>query len=439
MHIGIDFRDSFTLTSKPFLRLRLSSKSATLIVTGPTYGSVATSSSSGIYMRFISALTTESNQDMAVASLMADIGEGMGNSRVDLIAAFFSPHFAEVIPMIAERLREAFHPQVLIGCTAEGVIGSEHEIEQQPAISLLAGNLPGVKLDAFSLHNLTWQSTHRDVQTFAETLASADEMRLAILLADPFSTPVDALLDAFNTYRAGVPVIGGIASGATQAGGNTLLLNDHTHHNGAVGVAISGAVSVDVIVSQGCRPIGKPLNVTAVKENVILGLEGEPPLSCIQDVVDGLSDEDRELLQNGIFVGRAINPRQDMLGRGDFLIRAVMGVDPQSGAIVVGDEIEEGEMIQFHIRDAETAEEDLDMMLAPQGFYDPPCGGFLFSCNGRGTRLYDHPNGDIRTIRQSLGLIDLAGFFCAGEIGPIRGRNFLHGHTASMVLFRDGS
>ncbi|MDX1524307.1 MAG: FIST C-terminal domain-containing protein, partial [Anaerolineae bacterium] len=149
-----------------------------------------------------------------------------------------------------------------------------------------------------------------------------------------------------------------------------------------------------------------------------------------------LSEADQGLLQNGLFIGRAINDNQAELGRGDFLIRGISGIDRENGALIVSDYLQSGETVQFHLRDANTAEEDLEMMLTPQLLYDPPAGAMLFSCNGRGTRLYPHPDGDISTIRKVVGDVDLAGFFCAGEIGPIGGRNFLHGHTASLALFR---
>jgi small ligand-binding sensory domain FIST len=167
-----------------------------------------------------------------------------------------------------------------------------------------------------------------------------------------------------------------------------------------------------------------------------VSLEGEPPLKHLQNLVAQLSEEDQALLKNGLFVGRAIETGYGHLGRGDFLIRSLLGVDRQSGAIGVGDSIHEGETIQFHLRDQRTAEEDLEMLLTPQALDSPPCGALLFSCNGRGTRLYDHPNGDISTIQNILGGVNLAGFFAAGEIGPVGGKNFLHGHTASMALFR---
>jgi small ligand-binding sensory domain FIST len=256
------------------------------------------------------------------------------------------------------------------------------------------------------------------------------------MIGDPFSSPVDDVLQAFNTAYHGIPIVGGMASGALRQFGNALLLNDQVTNLGLVGVSLAGPVDIDLIVSQGCRPIWRPFRVTAAQKNMVFSLDGKPPLTWIQELIPELSEEDRALMQSGLFVGRAVRGTLETLGRGDFLIRGVIGVDRQSGAIAIADSVVEGEVIQFHLRDAMTAQEDLEMMLIPQMFCDPPSGALLFSCNGRGIKLYDYPDGDITIVQKNLQGVPLAGFFCAGEIGPIGAENYLHGHTASMVIFR---
>jgi small ligand-binding sensory domain FIST len=275
-----------------------------------------------------------------------------------------------------------------------------------------------------------------DPEEFQGIVGARPDTRLFILLADPFSSPMDDILQAFNNSYPGIPAVGGMASGALRPMGNALFANDRIVQEGAVGVAISGQLDIDVVVSQGCRPIWRPFKVTSAHRNVIFSLEGRPPLTWIQDLIPELTEEDRALLQNGIFVGRSIKAGQEGIGRGDFLIRGVIGVDHSTGAVAIGDSIMDGETVQFHIRDALTAQEDLEMMLIPQAFRQPPNGALLFSCNGRGTRLYDYPNGDISIINPNLAGAGLAGFFCAGEIGPIGGSNYLHGHTVSLAIFR---
>ena len=385
---------------------------------------------------FVSGTTKEQNVEAAIEDLASQINEQIGERHIDLAFAFVSPHFTHSARRVEEGIQAALMPDVLLGCTAEGVIGGDQEIEGETAITLVAAHLPGVELAPFILQSDDWPVMLLDGDEFRRRVDAPSGTKLIVALGDPFSTPMDDIIHAFNCFYAGIPVVGGMASGALRPQGNALLLNDQVMNAGVIGVALAGALDVDIIVSQGCRPIWKPFEVTAAQKNVIHSLEGQPPLAWIQELVPELSEEDRELLQNGIFVGRAINPQQEVLGRGDFLIRGVVGVDKQTGAIAIADYIQEGQIVQFHLRDALTAKEDLEMMLIPQMFRNTPAGGLLFSCNGRGMRLYDHPNGDISIIQQNLGKVPLAGFFCAGEIGPLQDENFLHGHTASLVLFR---
>ncbi|MBI1881850.1 MAG: FIST C-terminal domain-containing protein [Chloroflexi bacterium] len=387
-------------------------------------------------MLFASAITTERDVNEASRMLVEQIRAQIAGRSPDFVLVFLSPYFRIVVSDLADMLRAKLNPTVLIGCTAEGVIGREQEIEREPAVALVAAHLPDVELIPFTLQSMDWHRTLSEEATLRQMVNAPPTSKLFMIVADPFTTPMDAVLEAFNAYYPNLPIIGGMASGAQRAGGNALLFNDRVLNNGAVGVAFAGAFDVDIIVSQGCRPVGQPFTVTSARENVIFSLEGQPPLARIQDLVTGMTPADRVLLQNGLYIGRAVGMDREALGRGDFLIRGVMGLDQESGVMVVGDYIDEGETVQFHLRDAVTAEEDLEMMLAPQLLYDPPCGGFLFSCNGRGTRLYNHPNGDINIIQKVLGEVNLAGFFCAGEIGPIGNKNFLHGHTASLALFR---
>lgn len=387
-------------------------------------------------MRFASALSTEEHLDAALEELIDEIKAQVRHNHVDFVLTTFSPHFATDAGDLRDSLQAAFAPDVVIGCTAEGIIGRDAEIEQRYAISVLAGHLPKVELHPFVLEPTAWQQILATPETFADAVGAPANTKLVVTLADPFSTPMDKVLDRFNSTYADLPVVGGIASGSRRPGGNALIANDRVVNAGVVGLAFAGALDVDVIVSQGCRPIGPVYTVTESDTNVIRAIDSEPPLELFQKLAQTLPNDDRVLLKQGLFVGRAIDSTKETLGRGDFLIRNVAGVDPESGALAVQGEVSEGEKIQFHVRDAETAEEDLAMMLTPHSLFDPPSGALLFSCNGRGTRLYDRPNGDISTIQNVIGEVELAGFFCAGEIGPIGGRAFLHGHTASMALFR---
>jgi small ligand-binding sensory domain FIST len=259
-----------------------------------------------------------------------------------------------------------------------------------------------------------------------------------VLLADPFTTPATALLPALTTCGGGrpVPVVGGMSSGASQPGLNVLALDGQILRNGAVGVTLGAGCDVDVVVSQGCRPVGKPVVITRARGNVIQELGGHPALDAVQEMAGSLEPAERELLSGGLLLGTVVNEYKQRFGRGDFLVRNVLGYDKQHGAIAVGDLPRVGQTVQFHVRDAATAHEDLQLLLDGQQVKDPALAALLFTCNGRGSRLFQERHHDVRTIRQRLGEVPLAGFFAAGEFGPIGDRSFLHGHTASLALLR---
>ncbi len=385
--------------------------------------------------KFASISVQDASVDRVLSAVSREVIDRLGE-HVDLALVFPSAHFVKHADELGANLRRAIGARVMIGCCAEGVIGPEHEIENEPAVAIVAAQLPGVGVHAFHVNGRDSIEIAHAPTRFSEFVQPASDTRGIVMIADPFSTPMERLLDAFNTHCQGVPIIGGLASAARQPEGNRLFMNDSVFKDGVVGVGLSGPVQLDVIVSQGCRPIGPVFAVTAAENNVIHSLEGVPPMERIGDVLEALDESDRELLRNGLFIGRAIDSSREILGRGDFLIRGVLGADSRTGAVAIGDMIEPGERVQFHLRDARTAREDLEMMLTPHALFGTPSGAFLFSCNGRGTHLYEEPDGDISAINSFFSGIELAGFFCAGEIGPVGGKNFLHGHTASLALIR---
>ncbi|MCH1615294.1 MAG: FIST C-terminal domain-containing protein, partial [Acidimicrobiales bacterium] len=223
-------------------------------------------------------------------------------------------------------------------------------------------------------------------------------------------------------------------SGSPSLGRNCLIVDNDLHESGAVGLLVSGRTNIEPIVSQGCRPIGDPFTVTSSKANVIESLGNQPAFSRLQDLFNSLSEPEKNLVNTGLHVGRVINENKLDFGRGDFLIRAVLGADQQAGHLVIGDEIEVGSIIQFHVRDAQTAKHDLLELINPIRQSD---GALVFSCNGRGINLFGESDHDSRLIADLVKTEASAGMFCAGEIGPIGQRSFLHGFTASIAFFSD--
>jgi small ligand-binding sensory domain FIST len=328
-----------------------------------------------------------------------------------------------------------------MGCSAEGVIGGNQEIERAPGVALLVGNLPGVHIHPFHVASYDWRRLILDEpEELAERVGYGSETRAVIGFGDPFTTPTNQFLDAMDQRCPNAPLLGGMASSARGPGENVLLRNDEVLDDGFVGVSLSGPVRVDAVVSQGCRPIGQRLVVTKARGNVVEAVGGKSPLGVLREIIHEMPERDKQLLEHGLFLGKAISEYRETFGRGDFLVRNLMGADEKTGAVAVNGDVRVGQTVQFHVRDAATADEDLRLMLAkeqPDGVATPPAGALLFSCNGRGTRLFPDPCHDVGVAGELLPQTPVAGFFAAGELGPVGGKNFIHGHTASFAFFRE--
>lgn len=362
----------------------------------------------------------------AVEATMAARG-ALGDVPPSLAVVFASPHFAERASDVVDAVHEGAGPDALVGCVAEAVVGGAREVEAEPAVSVWLAALP----EPVVPFRMDWERTGERSGIVAGW-PPGGEGHPHVILCDPFTFPVDPWLREVNRQMPGTVIVGGVASGAQASGETRLFLGNEVLSSGAVGVRLPAGIRVRTLVSQGCRPIGDAFTVTGAEANVILELGGRPPLERLREVVAAMSPEDRELVQRGLHVGRVIDEYKAEPGRGDYLVRGVVGADPESGAMAVGDAVAVGETVRFHIRDAASADADLRRLLdeAPGG----PAGALLFTCNGRGSRLFAEPDHDAALASKELGEPPLAGLFCAGELGPVGGRNFLHGFTASMAL-----
>jgi small ligand-binding sensory domain FIST len=381
---------------------------------------------------FAAALSDLPSSRSAVAAAC----EQIPLSEADLAVAFFTPdHDAEAI---AEEIRARLRPRHVLGSTAQGVLAGPTEREDGPALALWTARFPsGVRLTPF---HLSLERTADGPSLFGRPdalMEPSDEPLAAFLLGDPFSFPADFFLDRLNEDAPGVSVFGGMASG-TRGPRQARLLGETLHDEGAVGLLLQGNAGLRSVVSQGCRPIGTPLIVTRAEENVIFELGGVSPYKRLSDLFHALPAEEQKLFQRGLHVGRVVDEYRDDFKQGDFLIRNVMGMDRASGALVIGDRVRVGQTIQFQVRDAHSADAELRRMLqASVSPHHKTGGALVFTCNGRGSNLFDTPHHDAATVQELAGPLALAGFFAAGELGPIGGRNYIHGFTASLALFEE--
>jgi len=402
--------------------------------------SPSTTGTSGTGLAAASAASDHRDTRTAATEVAAAAHDAL-DGGCDLALLFVSFHHASAIAEAATIVRQTLDPEVLLGTTTSAVFGGDGslELEQRPGISLLGARLPGTRL-----HPVV--STPMDPirisepQTIPERIGLEPDHSLTLLLAEPFTTPLRRLLPAIG--RAGgpdrvLPVAGGVASGGNRPGINRLVLNDETLDAGAVGVTLSGPVGADVILSQGCRPVGEPMVVTSARDHLLLGLAGRPALDVLEELVQSADERDRASFAQGLLLGTAIDEGKSYLGRGDFVIRSVLGLDRRLRSIVTGEPLRLGRTVQFHVMDPETAEEDLHLLLDRQQLRPPAIGGLLFQCTGRNASLFGRENHDLIIARRRLGDAAVAGCVSAGEIGPAGEEVVLHGQTTCLVVLRE--
>jgi small ligand-binding sensory domain FIST len=386
--------------------------------------------------QFAAALSTIPNSLSALEDVCTRALDQLG-SRPDLALLFVSGDHVAAAEQLAAEACERLGTANLIGCSGESIVGEAREIERNPSISLWLARLPKVNIRLMHLL-LERTSDGASIVGWHESLEQDwPESATMLVLGDPFSFPADVMLQRLNDDRPGLQVVGGMASTAAAPGENRLFFGPRAETEGAVAVILDGAVRIKTVVSQGCRPVGTHFVVTKSEGNVVYELGGKPALLQLKAIFDTLPTSEQRLVETGLHLGRVVNEYQDQFEQGDFLVRNVMGIDPNDGSVAVGDFFRPGQTVQFHVRDQSSADSEMRSMLA-QVRDDPeaePSGGLLFTCNGRGTRLFPEPNHDAGLIKETLGAIPVSGFFAAGEFGPIGGKNFMHGFTASVVLF----
>ena len=379
-------------------------------------------------MQWFSAISEKSVTADAIEEVSAELRAALGED-VDLVLLFASTDHARELPPAAIKSK------ALIGCSGRGIIGGGKEIEDRRALSLTAAKLDGVELTTLHLRD----DIPQDDGAWYERLGfDAGAEPSFILLPDPFSFNVEACLRGLDSAFPGATIVGGLASGATMPGGHTLFIDGSSENDGAVLLALTGDIVIDPIIAQGCRPVGSPMLVSSCDGHVILSLDGKPPGETLRALHDSLPVSDRNLMQRSLFMGVEMKDQVEYKA-GDFLIRNIVGLDPDGKALAIAAKLQQWQAVQFHLRDRAASADDLDARLT--GYVDgkpstPPGAAVLFSCLGRGEHLYDVAGHDSDMFRGKVGDLALGGFFCNGEIGPVGGTTFVHGYTSAFGVFR---
>ena len=357
----------------------------------------------------------------------------LGGAPVDLAFLFLSAdHFGSAEEAL-EAVEEELMPAHVLGCVAEGVVARDRELEDGPAAAVWAAALPDAVIETFQSVALD-----TDEGVAVTGIPNLDDADLVTLLVDPFTYPAGGFLSKLNEEEDFVPLVGGLAAGSGEPDTQALFCDGEVLYEGAVGAVLRG-VPVRTVVSQGCEPIGRDSVITHAEDNVVFELAGEPALERLKgDLATLTPDQESSAARGGVLAGLVIDENRADYRRGDYLMRGLTGVDEETGAIAVGEAVRVGQTLRFHVRDAASADADLRENLSAAVEGERAAGTLMFTCNGRGTNLFSAPDHDARAAAELLGDDALAGFFCAGEIGPVGGKPFLHGFTATLAVFLEG-
>lgn len=389
-------------------------------------------------MKWASALSRSSDTAAAAREVIEAVGAELGQSPRVLLVFASREHRAQVREL-SQALRRAWPDATLLGCTGGGVIGGGHEVEGETALSLTGGALEGVEIHPFHLGPGELDPGRMGPAAWHGRLGVTDEHRpVFILLGDPFSTDADRLAGLIDRAYPTSTKVGGLASGARPPERHALLLDGAIHEAGVIGLALVGDLTIDAIVAQGCRPVGPVMQVTRAERNLVFELDGQPANRVVEAVFGTLAPDDKRLFQRLPLIGLGAEPG----GRaraGEVLVRNVLGLDRERGAMGINAPISPNQSVQLQVRHAASAADELRALLnryqrAAPG--DPPALALLFSCLGRGEGFYGEPDHDSGLLTERLGPVPIAGFFCNGEIGPVHGHTRLHGYTSAIGLVR---
>lgn len=393
-------------------------------------------------MRWVSALSEKSDLHKAVAECAAAL-KTAAQTPPDLLFAFPSPHYADYYDKLPGLLKKETGAERIVGCSGGGIIGGGREVEHRRALAVVGAWLPGVTVTEFHVTQENMPDPDAPPKAWRDwtgvPVESAESIPDFILLSDPFSVNAEDFAQGLDFAYPGAVKIGGLASGAMQPGGNALFARGRRFDRGAVGIALRGNVVVDTIVAQGCRPIGKPLQITKCERNLLIELDETRTLTVLENLIEHLPPEDQELAKTSLFIGVVKDSTRSSDSKRDYLIRNLVGLDPKNGILAVGAYVRHGQTVQFHLRDRKASAQDLHERLTRYRDRDEPAlpqGALLFSCLGRGENLYQEPNHDTDMFLKEFGKVPVGGFFCNGEIGPVDGSTYLHGFTSCFGIFR---
>lgn len=363
--------------------------------------------------------------------------------EVDLGLVFISPGWAEVADEIVDVLRNSVGVPRLAGCSANGVIANQWEFEQKGGITVGLFHLPGSRIESLSFSPRQFQEAASSGETdYWRRLIDpgAEGINGWLVFAEPLQIDVESWLESWDSSFPRAPLYGGLAHFDREAMSAVVIADDFVLTEGGVAIGIGGGVGLAGLTAQGCTPIGNALTVTRAKGNILERLGNRPALSMLENAFQGLDPQTRKRSKGNVFLGLAVDEYVEDFQRGDFLVRNLLASSEPRGSLAVGVFPRVGQTAQFQIRDRAGASEELELLVARSREElrgKRVFGACLSDCSGRGSRLFGQLHHDSKAVYPLVQPQGVVGFFGNGEFGPVGGKNFVHGYTASVAVFTE--
>lgn len=381
-------------------------------------------------MRFCSAAAAGDDVDDVCRSIANQVRGELGAGPIDLLVTFAAVRPSGELERLPVAMHEHLAPRTSVGCTGRPLLAQTERRAEPGAVVALAGRLPGAAAHAVALQDADLPDPDAPPSAWRALLPTDEPVRGLLVLCEPSRCDVRALLPGLDFAWPGVPKVGGLASGSRTSEGHVLFAGRQAHRSGAVLVALTGDVRLQPIVAQGCRPIGRSGRITRVHENRVEAIDEKPARRFVEEQLSGLGEHDLAMAAgNPLFLGLASDPFAVATpAAGEYLVRNILGIDPRSGGLLVGDRPTVGRQVRLHLRDRDSSNQDFAAMVR-RSQPASAAAALLFRCVAR--------DGDEhRQIAAAAGGLPLIGFHCNGEIGPVADTTYLHAYTAAVALLR---
>ena len=391
-------------------------------------------------MQWTSAVSDAPSFSEAIDQVADQIGANLDGQQPDITFVFVSRHHAPSYFVAPELFASQLPGKVLVGCSASGVIGAGREIEGRPGVAVCSGTIGGVGVHPFYLKQDDLPNADAPPEAWHDLFdAAPGNITNFLLFADPYTIRPDALISGLDYAFPHANKVGGLISGGSGPGTSALFVDGKFRRSGVTGVAFTGDIELQSVVAQACRPIGRPMVVTEANDNLIVKLDDEKALTVLQSVFESATAKSKALFRRSVQIGILNQIAGESDESSDYVLRNVLGMMEDTGAVAIGDNVREGQVVQFHVSDAATAEQDLRASLEDyiMDDYRIPASALMFSCLSLGKRLHGQPDHDTMLFQDVVAPVPLAGFFSNGEISTTDGHTRLHGYTSSFAMFRE--